>query len=374
MSDSGRLTELLARWCGIASDRGAPAGQAAMADELVAALTPIAATVRSDAAGPEQVPLVRARSADRDGARVLLVGHLDTVPHDDGGAGPVTRIADGRLYGRGSADMKGGLVVMLEALARAEAGGRAPAWEALIVSDEEIGTPWCRDALMEAATTAAVAIVLEPAMPDGGIVRSRKGVGTVELRIAGRAAHAGRNPTDGRSAIRALADLVGAIEDLADDAAGTSVNVTMAAGGNAPNVVAAHASLTVDFRVRSLAESDRVMASIATAAEMAGTTRGVAVTVVGGLNRPPMAAHPESEVLFATYRAIVRRHGGDVSWNDVGGGSDANFVAQAGIPVLDGLGVRGGNLHGPAEFAEIASIEERADALAELLIALGAGA
>lgn len=368
--DADRLTAWLTRWCEIASDRTTPAGQVAMADEVVAALAPIAGDVRRESVGPAGLPLVRARSAERAGPRVLLVGHLDTVPHDGPGPAPATHVEGGRLYGRGTADMKGGLVVMVEALARAEASRHAPAWEVIVVPDEEIGTPWSADVLMAAARGAAVALVMEPATIDGGLVRRRKGVGTIRVQIDGRAAHAGRNPQDGRSAIAAMAALVAPIEQLADLAAGTYVNVTMASGGSATNVIAPHAALEVDLRVDATAEAERVMAGIATSARDVAAQHEVSIAVTGGLHRPPMPFHEGSERLFTAYRDIVRAGGGDVSWSDVGGGSDANLVAQAGVPVLDGLGVRGGDLHGPAEFAEIASIEERASALGELLRSL----
>ncbi len=367
MTASDRLVALLRSWCEIASDRTTPTGLEVMADQLAAALTPIAGDVRRESVGPAGLPLVRARSVERPGGRVLLVGHLDTVPHDGPGSTPLTRVERGRLFGRGAADMKGGLVVMVEALARAEARGQAPPWEVMIVPDEEIGTPWSADALFAAAGEARVALVLEPATADGGLVRRRKGVGTIRVQFAGRAAHAGRNPQEGRSAIAAMAALVAPAEQLADVSAGTFVNVTMASGGTATNVIAARAGIEIDVRVDTSAEADRVRAGVAALAEQVAATHGVAVEVAGGLHRPPMPVHDGSERLFTSYRDIVRAGGDDVTWHDVGGGSDANLVAQAGIPVLDGLGVRGGDLHGPNEFAEIASIEQRAEALCRLL-------
>jgi glutamate carboxypeptidase len=370
MSDAAAT---LARWCAIPSHAGDPAGARRMAGEVAAALGELGQAAL-EPVGPGGEPLVRARSAPRPGPRALLVGHYDTVPHDgEGPAPPVVREGD-RMVARGAADMKGGLVVMLGALRRLEAGaGAAPAWEALIVPDEELGTPWSRGPLADAARGAAAALVFEPALPDGRIVRARAGVGSLGLRAAGRAAHAGREPHLGRSAVAALAELVGRVEELTDPAAGTVATVTSIAGGLAPNVVPAGATAAVDLRARSAGDADRVVAAIRAAAAEVGARREVAIEIDGGFHRPPMAVGPATERLFAAYREGARRHGAAIDWADVGGGSDANLLAAAGIPVLDGLGAVGGGLHAPDEYALVASLDERA-ALAAALLARIAGA
>jgi glutamate carboxypeptidase len=277
---------------------------------------------------------------------------------------------NGRIVARGSADMKGGLVVMVEALTRVEAGGSPPSWHVVMVPDEEIGTPWSRTILREAADQSTVALVFEPATANGGLVRRRKGVGTIAITIAGRAAHAGRNPWEGRSAIAAMADLIPRIDALGNRAAGTYVNVTTATAGSAANVIAATARLQVDVRVDSASESERVLAGIGDAARTVGTDRGVEVMVTGGLHRPAMVANPAADALVELYRTAAAVRGLEISWTDVGGGSDANLIAQAGIPVLDGLGVVGGDLHGPDEYALIDSLDERADLTRDLLAAI----
>lgn len=365
-----RLTNRLAKWCRIPTHAAAPAGQEIMAATLSDALLALTSDVVRVPVGPSGAAVVHARSTSGTGSPVLLVGHYDTVPHTGPDEIPPVTIRNERLYGRGAADMKGGLVVMMEALAQLESRASRPSWEVLIVPDEEIGTPWSQDILLHAAEAAACALVLEPATVGGHLVRRRKGVGTVALEIGGRAAHAGRNPQEGRSAIAAMADSIIAIERLADHQLGTFVSVTTAAGGIAANVIPDTARLQIDIRVDSSDEAERVLDGIEAVTGEVAQRHEVTITRTGSLHRPPMPLHDDSHQLFERYRAAAERRGVTIDWVDVGGGSDANIVAQAGLPVLDGLGVCGADLHGPGEYAELASLSERADLLAELLVTL----
>ena len=365
------MTDCLVSWCAIPSHAGATAGQAQMVNELSHSFGRLADGVRREPVGPGSIDVFRAWSPTRAGQTVLLVGHYDTVPHDGGADEPSVVIDGDRLIARGSADMKGGLVVMLEALGLVERQSRrAPAWEVMIVPDEEIGSPWSRDLLLEAAGRCGVALVLEPAPPSGGLVRGRKGAGTLEVEIIGRAAHAGRNPQEGRSAIAALAEMIVAIEATEDPALGTQVNVTTVEGGSAPNVVPGAACAQVDVRADHPNEATRVIAELEARTREIAFRRGVDVSLTGGMNRPPKPVDAATEALFGLYRDGAAKRGVDIGWEDVGGASDANLIAPAGIPILDGLGVRGGDLHGHGEYAVIDSLPERAGLLADLLMTL----
>ncbi len=317
--------------------------------------------VTLEPAGPAPGPTVRVRSARDDGPRLLMVGHYDTVPHDGAGADPEVAVTADRVVARGAADMKGGLVVMLHALRLIgrHAPGAGP-WEVVAVPDEELGTPWSRAVLRDAAAGARAALVFEPALPDGRLVRARKGVGTVTIEVAGRPAHAGRDPERGRSAIAAIADLVGHVEALADPRAGTTVAATTVAGGSAPNVIPGAARAQIDVRAERAAESRRVMDAVRTLARSVERSRGVTIAVSGGVHRPPKPVDSGTEELFAVYRGCAARIGISLDWTDVGGGSDANILAETGLATLDGLGVVGGELHGPGEYALIESLAERA--------------
>jgi len=365
------MIERLVRWCGIPSDAGDVDGLHRMAAAVREEFSHVGAAVL-EPVGPAVLSAVRVRSSDRPRSRILLVGHYDTVPHDGDRAEPLVVADDERIVARGAADMKGGLTVMLEALKLIERlDPDPPAWEVVAVPDEEIGTPWSRGLLARAAEGACAALVFEPALPDGRIVRARKGVGTLTIEAMGRSAHAGRNPEDGRSAIAALAELVGSAESLADADAGTVVTVTTIRGGSAANVVPASARAEIDVRVDRAPEAERVVEGVRAAARRVELRREVAFVVSGGVHRPPMPTDPGARQLFELYRRSAAEIGLRLDWVDVGGGSDANILAATGIPTLDGLGVVGGDLHAPGEYAVADSLVERASLAAVSMSRLG---
>ena len=357
---------LLAHWCAIPSHEGDSDGQRRMADALERELESFTASLERRAVGPEQLPALRVRSPEGRGRPVVLIGHYDTVVHDGPPGDPPVRREGDRLVARGAADMKGGLVVMIGAIRLLGAAGVAAPWEMVIVPDEEVGTPWSRGLIQEATRDARAGLVFEPALPDGRLVRARKGVGTLTFRLEGRAAHAGRDPHEGRSAISAAADLVHRLELGANAARGTTITITTIHGGSSANAVPSSAQVTADVRVTDTTEAKRVLAWAAAAARDVERNREVAIDVGGGVHRPPRPIGPPSLDLFDRYRTIAAEAGVQVDWCDVGGGSDANLL-RSDLAVLDGLGVVGGQLHARDEYAELPSLSERAAITAALI-------
>ena len=257
----------------------------------------------------------------------------------------------------------------MAALAGLEASPAAPAlgWEVLLTPDEELGAPRSLGALRAAARMADVALVFEPAADGGDVVVARRGREVLAVDVAGRAAHAGRDPWNGRSAVAALAELTLLAGRMSARDRGVSVNVGLVSGGSAVNVVPASARGEIDVRADSAADLDAVRESLASAALRVGAEWGVVAEVDRVLGCPPMARTPGAEGLAKAYAAGAASLGMRVAAVAVGGVSDANHLAATGIPVLDGLGVVGGGLHGPEEWASLASIPERAAAAALLL-------
>jgi glutamate carboxypeptidase len=295
------------------------------------------------------------------GARLLLLGHLDTVWPRGTLAGMPWRVADGRAYGPGTYDMKGGLVVMLEAIRRAK-GARA--LEVVLTADEEIGSPTGRDVLVRAAEGAAAALVCEPPTALGDLKTARKGLGRFRVVVAGRASHSA-HAHEGASAIDALARAVLRLHELNDPAHGISVNVGVVSGGTRENVVAAEASALVDVRVPTLADRDRIDEALrALTAETPGTT----LVLEGGWTRPPLERSVGAAALFARAREHGRALGlelGEASI--VAGGSDGNIVGALGVPVLDGLGAEGAGSHAADEHVLVDSLPLRARLLERVL-------
>jgi glutamate carboxypeptidase len=297
-------------------------------------------------------------------ARVLLLGHVDTVwPLGTSARWPFA-VADGRATGPGVFDMKAGLVMALHALASVG----APVDVALLVtSDEETGSATSQALVEEVATTADAVLVLEPGFADGSVKSARKGVAMYRIDIAGRAAHAGLEPELGVNALVQLADLVPTICATADPAAGTTVTPTIARAGTTVNTVPAAASVHVDVRARTAAELDRVHGALtALGPTLPDATVG---TVLLG-RRPPLEP-TASAALLTRLRAAAADAGlpapGDVA---VGGGSDGNFTAGMGVPTLDGLGGVGAGAHAEGEHIDLAGTAIALARLTALLAAL----
>jgi glutamate carboxypeptidase len=294
------------------------------------------------------------------GPPLLLLGHLDTVWPRGTLSDMPWRVEDGRAYGPGSYDMKGGLVVMLEAIRRAASRHEL---RVVLTADEEVGSITAHGLLAGAAGGAAAAFVCEPPTATGDLKTARKGLGRFRLRVTGRAAHAAE-AGEGASAIDALARLVLALHALNDPARGLSVNVGVVSGGTRENVVAAEASALVDVRVPTVADRDRIDRELGS---LDSGVAGTAVEVEGGWTRPPLERSPGSAALFRRAREHGRALGLDLHEASVGGGSDGNLVAALGVPVLDGLGAEGGGAHAVDEHVLVASLPVRAELLARIL-------
>jgi glutamate carboxypeptidase len=288
------------------------------------------------------------------GGGTLLLGHLDTVWPVGSWGGDAFRVEADVARGPGVFDMKAGIAVgmaVLEALGRE--GGTAASM--LLVPDEEVGSEASRALLLETARAHDRVLVLEPSL-DGAAKVARKGTGLFHLTFTGRAAHAGLEPEKGASALAELARSVPFLESLADTESGTTVTPTLARAGSASNVVPEHAELSVDVRVWTEAEARRVEAAVRT---MRGEDPRVVIAVEGGFDRPPLEPTAESLSLYDEARRIARDLGFDLEAARVGGASDGNLTAAAGIPTLDGLGPRGGGAHARDEHVLLSDFPRR---------------
>ena len=172
------------------------------------------------------------------------------------------------------------------------------------------------------------------------------------------AAHAGNEPEKGRSAITAFANSVLAINALSDMPRGTTLNIGVVQGGSAANVVPATLHAEVDVRFWDNAEYDRVHQALQSLCQQ-GFLNGVTTTLTRVSHKPAMAASEGTQKLMTLVEQAGKEEGIVVSWQAVGGGSDANHTAALGIPTLDGLGPVGAGFHSKDEWLDIASIEPR---------------
>ena len=307
--------------------------------------------------------------------RLLLTGHMDTVYGADHPFQQVAWREPGVLGGPGVADMKGGIAVMLAALKAVEAspGKERVGYEVLINSDEEVGSSSSAPLIAAGARGKRAALTYEPAaLPDGTLAGERPGSGNFSVRIAGRAAHAGRNPEDGRNAVVAAADLALRLSRAAGP--GLSVNVARIDGGGPNNVVPDHAVLRVNMRPVTAEDEARARASLDEAIAAVTTEHEVDCAMHGRFGRAPKPMTPEAEALFRLVQRCGAELGQSFGWRPSGGVCDGNNIAACGVPVVDTMGVRGGAIHSADEYLIVDSLAERAGLSALTILRLAEGA
>lgn len=293
-------------------------------------------------------------------ARVLLTGHMDTVFAADHPFQSLRWREDGVLNGPGTADMKGGIAVILAALSALETTPQAAAigYDVLINSDEETGSHASARLIAELAQGKVAALTYEPALPDGTLAGARPGSGNFSIIIHGKAAHAGRNPEDGRNALVAAADL--AVRLAAAKAPGLKVNPARIDGGGPNNVVPDLAILRVNLRPMTRDDMTLATDMIRNAVAAIKRDHDVCCHVHGGFNRPPKPLDAAAEKLFNLVRDCGSELGLAINWRPTGGVCDGNNIAACGIPVVDTMGPRGGAIHSDEEFLIVDSLSERA--------------
>ncbi|MGP4005750.1 M20 family metallopeptidase [Streptomyces sp. 4N124] len=282
---------------------------------------------------------------------VALVGHYDTVWPTGTLAGweqpSVESGGRAKLSGPGIFDMKTGLAQGIWALKLArESGAPVPTVTFVFNGDEEIGSLSSRPVIEDVARKVDVTLVLEPTA-HGAVKTARKGSGIFKVTATGVEAHAGLAPQDGASAITALSEFVLAAAAVAAPERGTTINTGLISGGTATNVVAGQATASIDIRVSSESEQDRVDAEFAA---IKVSDPRVRIHVDHAWNRPPMTLNAASAPLLDLARGVARAQGRDLPDAAVGGASDANFVAALGLPVLCGLGAVGDGAHAQGEY------------------------
>lgn len=296
--------------------------------------------------------------------KVLLVGHFDTVwPRGTVARWPFTVNGD-EATGPGAFDMKAGIVQMFHSLADVRRSGPLDGVTAVLTSDEETGSQTSRQLIEGLAAGASAALVLEPSADGGALKIARKGTSMYQVKVEGRAAHAGLEPEKGANATVELAHQVLAVNTLGRPDIGTTVTPTVASAGTTTNTVPAEAVLDVDVRAESTEEQQRVDAAM-----RALTTQipGTRLVIGGGPNRAPLHKEVSAE-LFRLAAQVARDLGlGDLPGVAVGGGSDGNLTAGIGVPTLDGLGAVGGKAHGEGEWVHVPSMAPRSALLAELI-------
>ncbi|MEW1587698.1 M20 family metallopeptidase [Micromonospora vinacea] len=370
-----RLTayhERLAQLVGIDSGSGHLDGLREVADLVQTwCLAAGLAVEREPVADPSGVPLgdvLIARRRGHGSRRILLAGHLDTVFPPGTAAVRPFRIQDGRAYGPGVSDDKGGVLAGLAAIEVSAALGLEQYGELILVCtpDEEIGSPGSRAVLRTLGAEADVALCLECARDNGDLVSARKGVADLEITLRGRAAHAGIEPERGASALLAAARLTIALDALNGRWPGVTVNVGHLHAGDRPNVIADRGRMLIDLRAWRPGEYEAALAEIRRLVA-APTVSGVRAKLAVHAPTPPWQTGPGGHRLIELAAKVGAGLGVPVSHTATGGCADANLLAETGAAVLDGLGPIGGADHSPSEWLDLDSVVPRIALLAGLI-------
>ena len=307
--------------------------------------------------------------------QIVLTGHYDTVfPADFHFQAPELIDAD-TLHGPGTADMKGGLRIMLEALSAFEAHSDKDGvgYTVLLSPDEEIGSPGSATRLAELGRRSHVGLTFEPALADGSLAGARKGSGNFTLTVRGRAAHAGREHHLGRNAIAALSRFITRLDTLNGQREGVTFNIAKVDGGGATNIVP---ELAIGrFNVRMVEPEDCAWIERELAALVANVNAedGLTAELSGGFSRPPKPMSPANAQVFGWVKRAGADLGQHIQWAPSGGVCEGNNLWASGCPNVDTLGVRGGEIHSDREFMVVPSLVERAQLATLILSRIASG-
>lgn len=307
------------------------------------------------------------RAPGDERAGILILGHYDTVhPVGTLGKNPC-RVEEGKLFGPGTYDMKAGAYLALTAMGSlSQPGSSGLPIDFLMVPDEELGSGVSREHIEAHGKRAKYTLLGEPARANGGrCVTSRKGTGLAYVTVHGRPSHAGVAHEQGRNAILEMAHQIIAIEAMTDYEAGVTVNVGKIEGGTTTNVVPELCKVIVDFRLPSMPVAEAILAKFQALKAVNPDCR---VEVNAVVNRPPMPRTDAVGVLFEKTKAIAQTVG--IALEEAptsGGGSDGNFVAALGVPVVDALGADGDGAHTLGEHILVETLPQRLEFWQKLL-------
>ena len=379
------MEQLVTKWANVNSGSYNIAGLRHMREMLTAAFSPLGGEkeviplkplTQIDSHGEKiEIPMAEAlsiRKRPEAPIQVLLVGHMDTVFGKDHPFQEAKLLQPTILNGPGVADLKGGLVVMLHALMALEHSNVAQqiGWQVLFNPDEEIGSISSDIELKKAATGKHVGLIYEPALADGTLAGERKGSGNFTIVVRGKAAHAGRNPEDGRNAIVAAAELTQQIFALNGKKEGVTLNPGKMEGGGALNVVPDLAILRFNIRTKMSADEGWVMGEIEKLLQQMNAREGFWAELHGHFTRQPKPMEPEIKAVFDLVQQCGKELGLTIGIKPSGGCCDGNNLWRHGLPNVDTLGVRGANIHSDKEIVHLESLTERAQLSALLLMRL----
>ena len=311
--------------------------------------------------------LVGVLGSDRPGKPVIFSGHIDTVHHSGSfGKENPFEIRDGKAYGPGVLDMKGGIIISLYVVKALNHLGYNEHPIKILYAGEEESDHIGNDAdifYTEESKGALCAFNMETGHIENRLCVGRKTQYTVRAKVHGLGGHAGNEFTKGKNAVHEAIFKAAELTKLTDLDRGTTVTVSVINSGTNTNTTSIPdlSEFAVDIRVFSdeigkkvLEDVDQIMKKVF----VEGTTTEYYVDLA---KLHPFEPNPQIMRLFSLVNQVAADHGfAEFGQIQLGGASDAGAIAAAGIPVLCSCGPIGEFNHNVREYAVVDSLFERA--------------
>lgn len=315
--------------------------------------------------------ILRSKKAEK---YIYLVGHMDTVfPPEHSFQSCWTN--ENIIKGPGTADMKGGLTVIVYALKALESLSvlnELPI-SVILTSDEEAGSKTSYHLFERERQKALICLVAECAGLNNEIVISRNGKLGARLKSFGRAHHVGSVTQEKSSAILEMAHKIIALEALNNSLPGISLNVGKIEGGLGPATIASQATCYIDVRWKEEINKNTTLKRIEK--EIAKNFQPECYSEFEILNsRPAMPDSGTNREIITLLQQIGQELGQNIPTEHRRGSSDANFFGSMDIPTIDGLGPIGELDHTENEYIVISSLRKRSRLLANFLLNYGQSA
>lgn len=323
-------------------------------------------------------PLLVAELEGETDVWINLVCHADTVHLPADFPSRTTLTGEDILNGPGVIDNKGGIVVIQEVLKaildlRPDKHQRRLGIRVICSPNEEIGSPGFHSYFKRFSMSGCAVLGFEPATATGSIIGSRQGNRWYNVEVKGQEAHAGRDHQLGVNAAHEIALKTVALEKLTNYKDGLTVNIGhINAGRKKHNVVAAKAKALVDVRFRSLSQRKEAHQEVVKIIDQAQIENSNGLTTQSKWkivdDCPPFQEGDKSRDLYLIFKhAVEKIEKKKISLCHAGGCADSNHFNRAGMPILDGLGPIGGEMHTRDEWLKVSSLATRAQAATVLI-------
>lgn len=317
--------------------------------------------------------LIAVDGPERPGKPVVLGGHVDTVfPKGTFPDNPF-RIENGKAYGPGVIDMKGGIAIMLYAVkALRDLGYRERPIKILLCGDEEIAHAGSisEQIIMREARGALCAFNLEIGRSDNCLSTGRKGGIDCHVTVHGVASHVGNDFLTGRNAIEEMAHKILRLQQLTEYEKGVVVSVNVIRGGTVSNAIPDRCTAELDIRFNKVSDLEPIRRRILEVCQktyIEGTR-----TEVDFISSIPAFEETEENLNLLRFisETAVKNGFAPLGRTFLGGNSDASYLALANVPTVCSFGVKGTGAHTTDECADVESLFERTRLIAATIMEL----